>query len=405
MTAVPARLRVALTGLRFLGGQLSQQRITQAAASLTFTTVISLVPLLAVILAVFTAFPAFEALRDQIELWFTEALLPPNIAQPVFRYLNEFAEKAAALGTAGVLGLLVTATMLMMTVDRSLNLIWRTPRSRPLGQRVMLFWAWLTAGPVLAAFALGQLSLAAAMSSGWLGLVPGATALVGTLASWLIMGTLFGVVYRVVPNTDVLWRDALAGGLAAAVAFNLASRAFAWYIGRLPTYEAVYGTFATLPLVLIWIYWSWLVVLGGALVSAWLPALRAGGLAPEPRAGGDFLLAVQVARRLATSREEPPCGLCMSDLVRGLNANPQRMDRVLAELRTLGWVGLVDSPNGGPRRWALLVDPRATTLAPLVDALLLDQAASARAGFGPGELIRDAALETPLLPPAQSKPQ
>lgn len=388
------RFRQLLAGLRFLGRRLSQERITQAAASLTFTTVISLVPLLAVMLALFTAFPAFDRLQGQMQEWFSQALLPPNIARTVFGYLNQFAEKAAGLGAAGVIGLLVTATLLLLTIDRSLNMIWRTARPRPLAQRVMLFWAWLTAGPLLLAFALGQLSLAAAVSSGWLGAIPGATTALGTLVSWLLMGAFFGVVYRVVPNTQVLWRDALTGGLLAAVAFNVASRGFAWYIGRLPTYEAVYGTFATLPLALIWIYWSWLVVLGGALVAAWLPALR-GGLAPEPGAGGDFLLAVQIVRRLADHRQQPPCGLGMAELVRGLNADPRRMDAVLERLQQLGWIGLVDAP-GEPQRWALLVDPQAVTLAPLVDELLLEAAAAARAGFAPGELIRREAVEQPL---------
>lgn len=402
-TAVHSRLQRLLGGLRFLARRLSQERLTQAAASLTFTTVISLVPLLAVMLALFTAFPAFDRLQVQLQGWFAEALLPPNIARTVFDYLNQFAEKAAGLGAFGVLGLLVTATLLLLTIDRSLNMIWRTPRPRPLAQRVMLFWAWLTAGPLLLAFALGQLSLAAAVSSGWLGVIPGATAALGTLLSWLLMGALFGAVYRVIPNTEVLWRDALAGGLLAAVAFNVASRGFAWYIGRLPTYEAVYGTFATLPLALIWIYWSWLVVLGGALVSAWLPALRAGGLAPEPGAGGDFLLAVQVARRLAGQRRQPPCGMGMAALVHGLNADPRRMDAVLELLQRIGWVGLVDAPRGG-RRWALLVDPQAVTLAPLIDALLLDEAAATRAGFAPGELIRQEAIAQPLLAVPQNPP-
>lgn len=180
----------------------------------------------------------------------------------------------------------------------------------------MLFWAWLTAGPLLMAFVLGQLSLAAALSAGWLGAVPGAAA--------VLVGVMLGLVYRVVPNTAVRWRDALAGGMLAAVAFNLASRVFAWYVGRLPTYASVYGTFATVPLVLIWIYWSWLVVLGGALVSAWLPALRAGVMAPDPGAGGDFLLAVRMLRRLAASRQQPPCGLDMAVLARvgGRSAAP-----------------------------------------------------------------------------------
>lgn len=296
-----------------------------------------------------------------------------------------------------MLGLLVTATLLLLTIDRSLNAIWRTPRPRPPSQRVMLFWAWLTAGPLLVAFTLGQLSLAAAVSSGWFGAIPGATAALGTLVSWLLMGVMFGVVYRVIPNTEVLWRDALSGGLVAAVAFSLASRAFAWYIGHLPTYEAVYGAFATLPLALIWIYWSWLVVLGGALVSAWLPALRAGELVPDPGAGGDFLLAVKVARSLSEQRQQPPIGMSMAELVRRhRHTDPRRMDAVLDVLQRIGWVGLVDTAKGG-RRWVLLVDPQAVTLAPLIDAFLLDEGAAARSGFALGKLISREAMTQPLL--------
>ncbi len=392
-----SRLDRFLAGLRFIGRRLAQERITQAAASLTFTTVISLVPLLAVMLALFTAFPAFDDMRERLQVWFAQALLPPNIAETVFGYLNQFAEKAAGLGAAGVIGLLVTATMLLMTVDRSLNRIWRTARPRPLAQRVILFWAWLTAGPLLMAFALGQLSLAAAFSSGWLGAVPGATALAGTLMSWLIMGGLLAVVYRVVPNTEVLWRDALVGGILAAVAFNLASRLFAWYIGRLPTYAAVYGTFATLPLALIWMYWSWVVVLGGAIVSAWLPALRAGVMAPMAPAGADFLLALQVVRRLEETRREPPCGLDMATLARGLAADPQRLEQVLLALEALGWVGQVsESTRRGGSRWALLIDSQTISLAPLVDSLLLDREACRRAGLAPGDLFHEEMVARPL---------
>lgn len=397
MSSRPSRIQASLAALRFIGRRLAQERITQTAASLTFTTVISLVPLLAVMLALFTAFPAFDQLRERLQQWAAQMLLPPNIAAAVFGYLNEFAQKAAGLGAAGVIGLLVTATMLLLTVDQALNRIWRTPRPRPLPQRVLLFWAWVTAGPVLVAFALGQVSLAAALSSGWLHALPGGAALAGTLLSWLIMGVLLALVYRVVPNTRVLWRDALAGGLLAALAFNLASRLFAWYIGRLPTYAAVYGTFASVPLALIWIYWSWLVVLGGAIVAAWLPALRAGVLAPAAPVGGDFLLAWQVVRHLAAGRQ-PPCGLDLAALARDLAVDPQRLEQVVRTLQALGWVGQVD--GGGPRRpprWVLLIDPQAATLAPLIDALLLDRAACARAGLDPDWLFCRQSLEQPLL--------
>lgn len=404
MSGSPTRLQALLAALRFIARRLEQERITQTAASLTFTTVISLVPLLAVMLALFTAFPAFDELRERLQQWAAQMLLPPNIADAVFGYLDQFAQKAARLGSAGVIGLLVTATLLLLTVDQALNRIWRTPRPRPLPQRVLLFWAWVTAGPVLVAFALGQVSLAAALSSGWLDALPGGTALAGTLLSWLIMGALLALVYRVVPNTHVLWRDALTGGLLAALAFNLASRLFAWYIGRLPTYAAVYGAFATVPLALIWVYWSWLVVLGGAIVAAWLPALRAGVLAPAAPVGGDFLLAWQVVRRLA-ARRQPPCGLDLAALARDLAVDPQRLERVLQTLQALGWAGQVASGPRGQPRWVLLIDPRTAPLAPLVDALLLDRAACARAGLDPDRVFSRQGLEQPVLAGDEAAPR
>ncbi len=383
-------------GLGYLVRRFGQERITQTAASLTFTTVISLVPLMAVMLAVFTAFPAFDELRTRLQEWLAQALLPPNIAASVFDYVNGFAAKAAGLGAAGVIGLLVTATMLLLTVDRSLNLIWRTHRPRPLVQRVLLIWAWLTAGPLLLAFALAQLSLAAALSAGWLSAVPGGTALVGTVLAWLLMGGVFGIIYWAIPNTEVLWRDALTGGVAAAVAFNLASRAFAWYIARLPTYDAVYGTFATLPLTLLWIYWSWLVVLGGALLAAALPALRTGVTGWERPAGDDFVQAIRMLRELAASRHGLPAGLGQETLARALGIEPRRLERLLLVLEALGWIGRV-TPVGraGRARWALLIDPEAVTLAPLIDCLLLDHATGVALGL-PFEALRPEFVEQPL---------
>jgi membrane protein len=171
---------------------------------------------------------------------------------------------------------------------------------------------------------------------------------------------------------------------------------FAWYIGGLPTYAAVYGTFATLPLALIWVYWSWLVVLGGAMVAAWLPALRAGVLGPLPTVGGDFLLGWQLVGRLATARGTPPCGLDAAGLVRALSVDPQRVDSVLQRLEALGWVGQVEPAGHGGPRWALLIDPQAVSLAPLVDALLLDRSAADQVGFPVDDLFRGRGLDEPL---------
>jgi membrane protein len=166
----------------------------------------------------------------------------------------------------------------------------------------------------------------------------------------------------------------------------------------------VYGTFATVPLALIWGYWSWLVVLGGAIVAAWLPALRAGVLAPAAPVGGDFLLAWQMVRRLA-ARRQPPCGLDLAALARDLAVDPQRLERVLQTLQALGWAGQVASGPRGQPRWVLLIDPQTAMLAPLVDALLLDRAACARAGLDPDRVFCRQGLEQPLAAGDEAAPR
>ena len=142
-------------------------RLGLTAGSLTFTTLISLVPLVTVMLALFSAFPMFASFQVALEKYFLQSLVPDTIAKPVLSALTQFAGKANRLGTLGLLFLLITALALMLTIDRSLNAIWRVRKARPIAQRVLVYWAALTLGPLLLDRPMGPFSPLRTLPTVW----------------------------------------------------------------------------------------------------------------------------------------------------------------------------------------------------------------------------------------------
>lgn len=376
-TARPEMLRL-LRVLNALRERFEQCRLAQTAASLTFTTLISLVPLLAVGLSLFTAFPAFHQMQQHLQQRLASTMLPPRIAATVLGYLNAFAARAAGLGIAGVAGLALSATSLMLTVDRALNGIWFTARPRPLGQRVLLYWAALTLGPLAMGSTLAVSWAALASRHGLLHHMPGAAGAFLTALSWLFVALALGALYRFSPNADVRWPDALGGAALAAVGFGLAGRVFTWYVGSAASFTAVYGTFAALPMFLLWIYTSWMVVLLGAMVAAHLPLLRLHAQPHARGAGAEFLLALRLLRLLEQARGAGDAGRDILALGSSLRCDPLHLRPLLDLLERLGWVGRVAPvPRHRWVRWALLVDPRQAPAQALLDQLVLDHRAAA----------------------------
>ena len=174
----------------------------------------------------------------------------------------------------GLGGLMVTAVLTMLTVENALNAIWRVRRPRPLAQRVLVYWATLTFGPVLIGASLSISSYLISVSAGYVGTMPFGVGLLVSMVPVLLSALAFAFLYTTVPNAYVDWRDAIVAGLVAALAFELAKRGFGYFITHIPTYTVVYGTFAALPIFLLWIYLSWLVTLLGATIAANLPVIR-----------------------------------------------------------------------------------------------------------------------------------
>ena len=250
-----------------------EERLGLTAGSLTFTTLISLVPLLTVMLAIFTAFPIFSSLQSALEQYFLKSLIPPNIAKPVLGSLTQFAAKANKLGAVGLVFLGITALALMLTIDRTLNAIWRVKRPRPMAQRVLVYWAALTLGPLLLGGSLTLTSYAVSVGQGFITKMPGNLAALLGGADIVLLGLAVAGLFHYVPNTHVRWRHALLGGAFVSIGFTLAKSLLAWYVKQVPTYSTLYGAFATVPVFLVWVYLGWVIVLLGAILAANTPSL------------------------------------------------------------------------------------------------------------------------------------
>ena len=260
--------------IRFIIVRFRQDRCAQMAASLTFTTLLSLVPLLTIALTMFSAFPVFTDFSEQIRNILLSNMMPETGGKLISRYMEQFTESAAKLTAVGIVSLTLTAMLMMLTIDNAFNTIWRVSRPRPLVQRVLVYWAVLTLAPLLIGGSLSLTSWLASLSTGYARQIPAFGVVMLKVVPVILTTLAFSLLFRVVPNRYVPQRHAFIGGVVAALAFEYMNRTFAFYIAHFPTYKLVYGAFASIPIFLLWIYLSWLTILSGALIAASLSHWR-----------------------------------------------------------------------------------------------------------------------------------
>jgi membrane protein len=346
-----------------------RDRGLQAAGALTYTTLLALVPLLTIAFAIFSAFPAFQAVKDRIEILLFENLVP-EVGLVVREHLTEFIRNASNLTAVGVVALAVSAVLLLSTVESVFNTIWRVERDRPVITRLLIFWTVLTLGPVLlgASFSLttgafdwiGELAdqgaayVPIAIDSPGLGFVGGRIMAAG------LQTVAFTVLFMLVPARPVLLRDALVGGAVAGVALEVLKWAFRVYLVSFPSYQTIYGALATFPIFLIWMYLSWTVVLIGAVFAASFTEWRASRvrridlrLDPPRRLEAACVLLAVLAERARTGGATTP-----ETLARALPIDER--DSLMETLRVHGY--LVATDEGG---YALARDLHVVTLAQL----------------------------------------
>ena len=353
-----------------------EDQLAQVAGSLTFTTLLSLVPFLTIALGVFAAFPMFDQMRDALEEFLLDNVLPAQASDAVMTHIGAFAQKAAGLTMAGVFALGVTAILLLQTIDRALNAIWRVPRPRPLAQRVLVYWTVVTLGPVLIGSSLLLTSLAVSLSLGYLPGGQGLSQLLLGVAPLLLTALAFAILYVTVPNRDVQWRHAAIGGAAAALGFEAMKNLFGLYVASFPSYQLIYGAFAAIPIFLLWIYMSWLVTLCGGLVAATWPLMAYERAESRKWPGLPFTDAMRILYLLHQSRAVG--GATPRRIRSALRTGFSDCETLLEQLRHAGWVARLDGADGQVR-WALLADAETLRVAEVFRRFAFDAGMAAKA--------------------------
>jgi len=272
------------TGVRFLhfaARRFLEDRCMDQAASLSYTTLLSLVPLVALCAVIVSVVPQFQEFRDDIERLFTGNLLPEasNAAVDQFR---RFVHKAGKLTGFGVVGLGLSAALLLAAIDMAFDTIWRVHRRRSIVVRVLAYGAIIVLGPLLI---VGSLSLQGLIVTTGKELAGSAAFTKGarTVAPALLIcaeAVALMLLYRFVPTRRVRWNDAVLGALVGTLLLEAVKRGFTFYLQQFSTFQLIYGALAVLPVFLIWLYLCWAVVLFGAEIVAARPEWRARADAP-----------------------------------------------------------------------------------------------------------------------------
>jgi len=267
--------------------------LTGSASSLTYTTLLSLVPLMSVLVTMLSAMPVFENISQQVQDFIFQNFVPTS-GTVIQEYLSGFVEKARGLTVGMSLAVFVTSIMMMMTIEKALNRIWDTQPSRNFLHKVLIYWAVLTMGPLLVGGGLVMSSYLFNTAPGLRDIKVYLLKILPVLAS---AGAFF-FMYLIIPNRKVKWRSALIGALIAAILFEMAKRGFTWYVTTFPSYQKVYGALATIPLFLVWVYVSWVIVLLGGVIAATLESTRWRYKTAHFKKNQRFLLVLDILHRL-----------------------------------------------------------------------------------------------------------
>lgn len=373
---------------RFALQRLREERLPQVAGSLTFTTVLALVPMLTIALAIFTTFPIFSTFRASLEAYFIQSVMPKSIASTILGNLSQFASKATRLSAFGAVGLILTTVIMMFTIDRAFNHIWRVKATRPFTQRLVVYWAIMTLGPLLIGVSITVTSHLFT-ATGVLAEQSATGIIAYTLISVLLTTGAFTLLYVVVPNRRVDWRDAACGGFLAAAAFEIAKRIFVVFIAKFPTYTVIYGALAALPIFLLWIYLSWLITLMGAVLAAALPVVKYERWWYAATPGSAFVDAMAVLKVLHDARADGVNAAVDASAIRSITRlGFEESESLLEKMLDAGWVARIktDAPKRGQfgkrisddwGAWVLLVSPEQLKVADVYRLFVFNTAGDA----------------------------
>lgn len=362
-------IEVVRAALSFACMRIRDTQLTEVASSMTLTTLLSLVPLLAVSLAVFAAFPSFADSRQALETMVFESFLPEQYRETIVAAIREFSNHASGLGAFGLGGLALTALLLIDKFFVTVNCIFKVRSMRPWSQRAVLYWAILTLAPFLIGISLTLSTQAIRLAAGHAeGLLPGWMIVVFQL---LLQGVGYAVLYKLVPNCWVPFGHALIGGMTVAVAGQVVKEGFEFYVTS-GTLTSIYGAFVAFPVFLLWLYVTWLLVFAGAAVTATIPLLTSGRYRDSYRPGNDFLTGVALLRVLTGAKAAGLASVPVSVLADKVDSYPEAVNRILGRLADAGYCGELKTDRHVRGEWALLCDPSVKTLREALYALLID---------------------------------
>lgn len=353
--------------LRIIAARFKHDRCAQMASSLTFTTLLSMVPMVVIALTMFSAFPVFSDLGEQMKKFVADNFLPEVGGKLITFYVEQFASSAAHLTAWGMVFLLLTAMMLMLTIDHALNTIWHVTRPRPLMQRVLIYWLVLTLGPLLVGGSLSLTTWMVGMSVGYATQLSGVGMIILKISPILLTTPAFIFLFRVVPNRFVPMRHAIIGGIVSAIAFEAMNGFFALYLAHFPTYRLIYGAFSSVPIFLLWVYLSWSTVLLGALVASSLSHWRSvDDEQPDPLAQLYYALCMirMMSRGLRSGRVQT-----LPMFSEKLHVGYDYLEQILAKMSRTNLVSKLAGQG-----WSLIRDPDLIRMSELHRLFIYDPA-------------------------------
>ncbi|MEQ8196086.1 MAG: YihY family inner membrane protein, partial [Rhodospirillales bacterium] len=302
LSAWAGRLDLYRRFAAFLWHRFVENDCMRLAASLSYTSLLAIVPLTAIAFSMLAAFPVFEGVREHFQSVLFSNFLPQS-AQAMREYFDQFVRNTAQLTAVGIVGLAVIAVLLLGTIESAMNAIFRVIRPRALLPRLLVFWALLTLGPLMlgASFSLSTYFFALTKSFG-VEAFAGFFGSLTKLAPTAIMIVVFSLFYLIIPNRPIRFSNAVIGGVVAGVMFAVLREVFTLYVSSLPVYQTIYGAASIVPIFLIWTYLSWSAVLMGAVLTAsleeWRSAQGMNASIERLRAGQRLVLAVNLLQVL-----------------------------------------------------------------------------------------------------------
>ncbi len=267
--------RSLLSVLQICRRRVHEDRLSVLEGHLAYVTLLSLVPLVTVVFSIFSFFPIFGSVRLQIEEFVFSNFLPAASDQ-IHHHFTRFVANASKMTSIGVVALVLVALLLISAIDQNLNHIWRSRGQRPKMTTFAVYWMVLTLGPLLAGASILATSYVVSLRVfHHMQLLSSAAKLMLGILPFLLSFCSLMLLFVAVPNVKIRWREAMFGAAVAALLLEGAKKVFALYITQFASYQTIYGALAAIPILLVWIYMSWWIVLLGAEFTASLGDFRA----------------------------------------------------------------------------------------------------------------------------------